>query len=279
MFNRTPNVSWCEDINLSATGTATGTDVITDGTTARTKGAWVEFTTPLSDRASLLQVCLNNTNATQWFLVDIGIGTAAGSITPIAENLFFGVWHSFTNGVRYDIPCNLPKGTRVWARAASNGTVTNKRIRVSCLAHYGGDYSDSAPGGLVTMGADTTNIQGTTVDPGATANTQGAWVQLSAAVPDTLKGLQLGLGVHPTDTTTSYFKYFFYIGIGSAGSVTQIAGPIWSLSDNVADAQQPPVVYLPLQIPAGTGLFVSCQSDDATAGQRERSVIAYGHRA
>lgn len=277
MFSRTPDIAYSEELNLR---TDTNVEkVTTDTTTAKTKGPWTEMLNPVSERCNLLEIGFTQPNVTDFFLVDIGIGTSAGSITPIAENLLHGAHHAYVNTIVYRIPCNLPKGTKIWARAASNGAIAGKFIRITCTAHYGGGYSQSVGGGIVTMGADTVNMQGTTVDPGATANTRGAWVQMSASTPDTFKGLQVGLGVHPTDTTVSYFRYAFYIGIGSAGSVTQVAGPLWSLSDNVADCMAPAVLQVPVQVPKGTGLYVACQADDTTAGQRERSVILYGIRA
>lgn len=111
----------------------TGTQV-DPGTTANTKGSWVQITSSTSFHHKFLALTLNSGNNTALtnanFLIDIGVG-AGGSETVLYENL------SMIQGANEDrmnpawfgfFPCDIPAGSRLAVRAQSTFTTNTDRL-------------------------------------------------------------------------------------------------------------------------------------------------------
>jgi len=232
--------------------------------TANTKGSWVELTSSSAIDAAAFTVMIPYLFEGSDYLVDIGIG-AAGSEQTIASNLSVSAGSAAGNSSGFNprIPIPIPAGTRIAARAQATGTSASRMVRCGILL----ESSDIPSGGtLTTTGASTADSGGTSIDPGATDNAKGAWVQLTASTALDVREAFFTFGNIANTARTDCF-WLVDIGIGGAGS-EQVVIPNIAISasvntDSVAPSCTP---FYKLNIPAGTRIAVraSCTIVDAT---------------
>lgn len=247
---------------------------LTSGATANTKGSWVELSASTPAMASGFYVRF--IASTRDYLIDIAIG-AAGFEQAIVENLYCGNGSASRLGETYSLPVQIPAGSRVSARCqdSSGGSTVDAPL----LLLRGGLLLPASAGRVTPYGANLADSGGVQVDPGATANTKGAYSEIVASLANPIKGLILAFGTMASTTRASAF-WLVDIAVGAAGS-EQILIPDFQLGCNSAGAksvmpQTSPLI--PLSIPAGTRLSARAQCDITTAGTAGRlfDIIAYG---
>jgi hypothetical protein len=207
------------------------------------------------------------------FLVDIAIG-AASSEQDIARNLLkSGGSNSQNYGAYYYLPIEIPAGSRISARCqCSTGGET---LGVSCFLLYGGFSQIEGLGTVDAIGVDTTDSGGTSIDPGGTINTKGAYVELTAATTRAYKYLILAIGGQSNATRSSQ-QWLIDIAIGAAASETVIVSNIPITCATTSDAITPQTILFPIQIAAGSRLAVRAQSSGNDATDRLLDVVLYG---
>lgn len=236
--------------------------ILTDGA-LNTKGAWSEViaAADVVEDVCLLKISIDNasTLATQ-YLIDIGKG-GAGSEIVIVANIPFASATQFNVGQwSILIPVSLPKGTRVAARCQSNAAgAETVRVQVHAI---GGQLNSAVN---TTYGSDTSTSAATTIDPGASASTKGAWTELTASSTDTIAWLTVvlsGLGNDARTTAT----YNLDIGTGGAGSETVVLADLHFKTDTAADDFTCMQFMFPISIAAGTRIAARgwCTINDAT---------------
>lgn len=113
------------------------------------------------------------------------------------------------------------------------------------------DWSMIVGGRWETIGADTANSRGTSINVAGSANTKGAWTQLIASTAFQAAGIIIRLGKN-----TALADILVDIGVGGSGSERVIVENLLITGrDDVAAAYQLPVV-----IPAGSRLTARCQA-------------------
>ena len=240
-----------------------------------TKGSWAELAAATALAGDLLIVQPGACSAAADYLVDIGIG-AAGSEQTIVSNLLIcagkgpGAWF----GCPIVLPISIPAGTRLAARAQATTASATLTLIAHALAR---GWLDGAPlSRVATYGAATADSGGTSIDPGGSANTKGAWTQLASATSADHRALLLALG-NQANTVRTAGSWLVDIGIGAAGSEQTIVSNLFIRGDSSNDCVSTAMTLpLPIAIPAGTRLAVRAQSDITNATDRLFDAVLYG---
>lgn len=240
-----------------------GSGTVVANVAAHTKGAYVDVVASTSmDYDGLLIQATGGTIPLN-FLVDIAVGPAA------SEQIILADFH-LSNITRLNqwihIPMSIPSGSRISAR----GQCPTGSTQTVVTAHgVRNGFLGVPPGGSIsTLGAVTATTLGTAIDPGAAANTYGAWVPLAASVSSDIVAIMPVLGskrnTAPQDTFGSAFS--LQIGVGAAASEQVVWGPL-SFGSNAIGLYGPlPFMWLPASIPAGSRVAAraKCSHTDAT---------------
>jgi hypothetical protein len=260
----------------SVTSGGTGLSGVTSGATAFGKGAWTE-------------VVSATTADTQWFYfqmvkfageavsvaIDIGIG-ASGSEIALASNLLAAGADRYL--IHYVLPLSIKSGSRIAIRTASDLTSYSSFYKA-------GAFNDSAFSGMGgvsaidTYGFVSASGHGTAVDPGATANTKGAYAQIVSSTTSALDGFMLAFDCLSRTTGTADSDYLFDIAIGASGSERVVLPNIWcGQTDSGTTTWLKNTQYFPIQIPAGSRIAARAQSGYTTAADRSLGLTLYGMR-
>lgn len=277
----TPCLCWDgDDFRTIGANTATSRGAALPAGGANVKGAWVELTPASPIQADGLLVVISGGLGVGDSLSDIALG-AAGAETIIAPNLFASQVRyvgglDIGSGSFYYLPIAIPAGTRIAARQQNRSNVaiymTVTLVRQSGLASQG-------LGTVSAYGAVTANSGGTSIDPGAVANTKGAWTELTAATAADIHALALALGGQHNAARTGA-GWLLDVGIGAAGAEVVLLPDLSFSSSNVFNniGGLWPSLFgpIPCYIPAGTRIAARAQCSTTDATDRIFDLIAYG---
>jgi len=197
---------------------------------------------------------------------DIAIG-AAGQEIIIAPNLCILCGNNGSDS--FFVPIEIPAGTRIAARAQQASASFNVSIS---LIGVGGDLRQSLQN-CDTYGVNLSTTRGTQIDPGATANQKGSWVEISSSTSRVTRALLLSLG---NNQSTSWLGWRVDIGIGGAGSEIVLI-PDFNLQSNGGFSINVPSHYGPIyvNIAAGTRLAVRAQCTVNTTPARYFDIVLH----
>lgn len=230
---------------------------------SHTKGSYVEVVASTSREYQALIIDLMRPSDADVYFVDIAFGAAASEVVKIA-NLFAGIGTSaFRSGSKLFIPLNVPSGTRVAARA--QGRQATNSINCEIMGMWGTMDSFST---ITTLGANTGNTTGISVDPGASANTKGSWVEVDASLA--VEPYWVGLTTSwDQNTSRSNCRWAVDLGTGAAAAETAVWGDMSFFSHTSTDAVYPMTVGMhPLHINSGTRLSMRAECDITDATDR-----------
>lgn len=243
-------------------GTSVGKTIAGHATNANEKGDWVEIIAATAFGASGLLISGRPFSAGIDHLLDIGVGAAA-SEQVIVPNLMLGSGTNRDHAMWY-FPIHIPAGARIAGR--SQGTTANDSCRVMVYL-LGQGFAAAAPySSVTTYGAATADSGGTSIDPGATANTKGGWIEIVAATTREHAGFVLGFG-NQVNTARTSATVALDVAIGAAGSEQKILVDVFFQLDGGADNPRPSCTpFIPLHLPAGVRLAIQAASstNDAT---------------
>lgn len=236
----------CNGLNTGVSGQL-GTAVATSAST-NTKGSWTQLIAATASDCVLALITLTQINAVN-IAVDIGIG-ASGSEVVVIPNIVCAVNNSnFGNGSwSVLVPLNIPAGTRVAARSASNAASQTSHVSMVLLD---GSF-DQAEGisGFDAIGFVSGSTVGTAVAP--TSGSKGAWVQLISATAKDYAGFFICADWN--GATGNSGSVDFDIGIGASGSEKVIVPDICigtPSTSSYINMTYPIIPYLPIEIPVG----------------------------
>jgi hypothetical protein len=252
------------------TSTSDGVSVTASGT-ANTKGAWTELIPSTGHSATAIEVSFNHSSLLSGtFLLDIGIGASGSETVLVPDLLFSGNWQGFPAPAL--LPITVPAGTRLSARVACS--TASAVARVSGHLFTGG-FDAPSPRSLITAyGVNAAGSNGTSVDPGATAHTKGAWTQIAASTSAVARTLLVGIGIGNNAAVTTA-TWLCDVAVGASGS-EQILIPDYHVNvaaiETIGPSLSPPI---PVSVPAGSRLAARAQCiTDAT--DRLLFFILYG---
>jgi hypothetical protein len=271
MFNRYQPLVGSTRTETFGAGTSSGT-TLTSGT-ANTKGTYVSLGTTTFDW-NHVNISLSASSAAADHLVDIAIDDGGGNKWIILPDLRHPSRISANaTPVTLSLPLHVAKGSLLYARSASSTASATMAITIA------GDSigRGGAPGyhrclALFTPGTS----RGTTVDPGASAGTTGAWAQTTTGVAARVVewfGV-IGTGGNTSRTTSTWL---LDVAIGASGS-EQIVLAAAALSAGVSSTSQGPAVIgpYPIDVPASTAWSARATSSQATAASRTLDICLYG---
>ncbi len=267
----------CNGISVGSTLTTT-LPTLTNTTVINTKGAYTQLVGSTASDACFIIVDIFGWAATATSgSVDIAVG-AAGSEQVIIADLVIS--NSFlSQASHYCFPVNIPAGTRLSARSQVNQTATNG-IYVSVVLFDGAFTNNEGYAGVDGIGFVSGTSAGTSIDPGATANTKSAYVQLTASTARDYMGFAINTDI-AGDTVSSVFPaWYLDISIGAAASEKDIVPNLYILgisagASNVC-AQDGPTAVIPIPIPSGTRISARAQCISNNASARKIGVVVYG---
>jgi hypothetical protein len=272
-------LSHAADIGTN-TGASTGFQSPSSTTTAFANGGWGQVVAATPSDSTWMMVYLESINSisTQQ-AVTIAVG-ASGSEYTVISNLTCSscVEHA---GIRYLFPMTIAAGTRI--AVASSSANTGDSITIG-LTLFDDVFSSAGTGSAVdTYGFNPANNCGTAVDPGATANTKGAYTQLSGALTADLSGFNLAF-----DTQANYsgsqgiINWLVDLAIGGSGSEVVILPNLYlagHANSNATSAIYAPATgYVPIQIQAGSRVSIRASSSTNNAVDRVIGCTMYGSR-
>lgn len=259
-----------ERIGFNLSGASTG---LTIGSlpAANTWTAYAELVAATAHDAHGFNVQLiAGASAGRTSVVEIAVGTAGNEVAV------FGPFSINTStSIGYDapsifVPIAIPAGSRLSVRWRSSATVSGAlftpRVTVTLLAAGWmtpvGLASDMQAYGL-TLDASTT--ESTALDAGATLNSEGAHVEVAASTARRARGFYVNLSVPPSSGWRN--DYVVHVSLGSIGTETRIAS-VHCRTDTAG--QMTPRIAGPFffDLPAGSRLTMSAQSNTAVAGNR-----------
>jgi hypothetical protein len=242
---------------------------------ANTKSPWTQLFASTPADANFMFVQIGGFQASGTIgILDLAVGTS-GNEEPIVNNLVCGVTAGGVANAVYFFPCQIRKNSRISGRSSINSL--NDALSVTIWLGDGG-FTDMENAGLDALSTALSTSSGTQVDPGATANVKGPWVQIVSGASRDYMGIYVGVD----QANQSAFNYHFWsldIAVGTSGSETIIipdiqVGQINNASTNAFMGYQ--LGIFAIQIPLGTRITARAQCDNNVAASRVIGVSIYG---
>lgn len=260
-----------EAAGMLTSGT-TGATIIPTNASANVKGAWTQLIAATAFEAQGFYVSFRGVVAAQDVLFDIGIG-GAGSEQVIVSNMAFSQ-QTLRVAAGIYIPLAVPKASRLSVRAQGT-TGGGNAISIAFYPVAAGLKNAEGFSRAVNMGANTADSGGTSVDPGGSANTKGAWSQLTAATPFDIQWLVVCItNQNNSATTTAIFA--IDIGIGAGGSEVVVIPDLFTVVDSGIDTPEPQYYSFPVSIPAGSRVAARAQTGITDATDRLLDITLIG---
>lgn len=269
---------WAASISTVGTDAteSTGTALTAPGST-NTKSAWVELTpsTPVNAWAFVLHIGFRLAVGTGLAdtLVDIGIG-GSGAETVLLANVPASLTGVRTGIVQVLVPLEIAAGTRLSARLQSSDTDANV---IGVSIHLLEKSSRSGATAAQTYGANTTDSGGVPVDPGGTADTKGAWSEVTASTTADINWLIICIGNQNLASRSTSANWAFDVGIGAAGFETVVIPDLLMGASSTSDAPYARSFAIPVPtISSGTRIAVRAQCSTDISPSRLFDVVLIG---
>lgn len=210
------------------------------------------------------------------FIMDIGVDDGAGNVYVLCPDLRVPGLRIARSGMSvYHLPLHVPQGRQLAFRCAS--AAGSNGVRVVCGGSSNGIYGAQGFSRMVALFSPVAGSKGVSVDPGASANTKGAWSQMTASSSDRVVGLMLATGDDGDVARAANQNMALDVGIGAGGSERVLIPNIVFVAETNADQWRPAQtgVY-PCDVPAGTRFAVRGACSVSTASDRLIDVSLYG---
>lgn len=257
---------------------------VTCSASTNTYGAWTEIIASMpADMVCMMLQISNMKNQPFQGVVDIAVAPAGSEATGmVIAGVMLGMPQPMQTSVRLPVG-PIPAGSRIAARAASVPASAVFNVQITGMD---GDYIGAfSPGVYDTYGwSGAGTVTGFSIDPGTTANTKGAWTEITAGLTNDIQGFFLGFDCqsHIGNSSSVGAPNLLDIGAGAAGSEVVLVPDILvsKAPENYTAAIAPTHTgLLHIPIAAGTRIAARSQSSNATASDRAFGLSFYGLRA
>lgn len=208
-------------------------------------------------------------------IVEIGVGAAASEQTIIGP--FTLTDKRIPSSISFIAPIRIPAGTRIAARANSASSQADGAfVQVQLLGAAFLSGRVLGRGASYGAAAISGSADGTAVDPGATANTKGAYVELEDSTANPIRAMLINFDSQnnggPADAS-----FLFDIAVGSATSEQIILADIMVNTESLQRQIFPMTIGpIPVNIPAGSRLAARSQGNITDATDRVLGVQILG---
>ena len=262
----------CSGTTTSSNATS-GVRAVSAAATANTKGAWTELLASTVEDYDALLVHYAAATSNVSYLVDVGIG-GAGAEVPIVSDIHTSIGNNASEW--FVVPRAIPAGTRVSMRCASS--TLSSQVRGALVGVKGGWFYPQGGGDISTYGANAADSGGTQLDAGATANTYGAWVQLTASTAADMKALCAKLGGINNATPTTG-QGLLQLGVGAAAAEQPLVEIPFNMGTTIDNYGPLPEFWFPVSVPSGSRLAARVMMTVTDVTDRLVDVVAYGWEA
>lgn len=255
----------CPTVGVSS---GDATQITASGST-NTKGSWFQLTASTPQDCDGLRIEISCAGSTlQDSLIDVAVG-ASGSEVVIFGNLPYGATTNGGVGAVFDLPIPIATGTRIAARVQS--TTASGSRRIACRLIY---LSRSRSSVVSILGVNTADSGSTGIDPGGTANTKSAWVQLVASTTYTMRRLFVFAGAQNHSTLAA--QWDVDIAIGGSGSEIVVVDHIHFCA-GISAGLDPSFREVWVEIPAGSRIAVRASCNITATTQRTLDIAIVGY--
>lgn len=246
----------------------------TSSASANTKGGYTEIVSAANNTKDIygFALMLPNASTNRDCLIDIAVG-GAGSEVVVMGNILFSSIKSGRHGDHAVIPLFIARGQRIAARVQCSTGSTAQNVSMTPF------HRNPWPRRYwtcETWGAATGDSGGTSIDPGGTANTEGAWTELTSSTTRRTRLFVIAIG-NQNNTTRSDATWLVDLGVGAAGSEVAVAENMYFIVNQAIDFTCPcfhgPI---PVDIPAGSRVSVRAQCSINTSPARLIDAVVYG---
>lgn len=256
-------------VSASSLGTA-----CTSGNPAFTYGGFTQLTASSPIDATWVTIQLGGpgwTNNCGCCRLAIG---SAGNEKVIATDMLAPGGSFFSRA--YSLPLAIPAGTRISAGTAAD-SVSSNAGRVSVILHDGAYTHLEGCAGMDSIGFVLSAVTGSTIDPGGTTNTKGAYTQLVATTSKDYMGFMIGIDALNGAAGSVTGNVLLDIAIGGAGTEVVILPNFQIILPNsgVQDVLNTPSQIFWIPIPSGTRVAARAQSSNNTVGTRTFGCTLY----
>jgi hypothetical protein len=190
-----------------------GDGIINSSASANTKGSYEAVATTTFDIDSFIVNFAPNTQLSRDFLCDVSVG-AGGSEQIILSNLLYS-GSVLLEYAPYHFPLHIPSGSVIRARTqCSTGTSAHELFFHGFTSSFDGQPACTR---VETLGANTADSGGTSIDPGGTTGVLGTWQQVVATTSFDYRYLIVAFG-NQANATRSSMQGDLDIAIGAAAS-------------------------------------------------------------
>lgn len=262
---------------------SSGGIALTAGASANTLGSYSEIITSIPRDSTWAEVIIRDIISTAGVvvnLVNIATGTAGSEVVRVADLV---VTRDATSGQAggsaiYFFPLAIPAGTRIAANCQSQ--IASGQVAIA-MTFFDDAFDSCGVGGPIdTYGTNLATGNGTQIDPGATANTKGAYVVMSASTTADLAGFFIGFDGSGTPGSV-VISISVDVAVGASGSEVVIL-PDWQFvmvcvsTRRAIYPQSTP--FFPIHIPAGSRIAIRASCSSASSPSRLFDATVYGVR-
>lgn len=258
----------------NVTTTSLGTVITASGST-NTKGSYTQLiSSTVGDTAAIYVAMTNVSSSGVAIAMDIAVGAAA-SEQVIIPNILSSTNNSFSFGMMF--PVQIPSGTRISARIQATTASDTIRASVTLFA----DAAIGRSGSVIDiLGFTAATTIGTSVDPGGTANTKGAYSQIIASTAVDYSGFCFCLSTLSRTSAGTNSNMALDVAVGAGGSEIIIVPDYQFVTQGTGNAVIPiPSPWYEMEIKLGTRIAVRSQCSINTAASRTFGFVMYGLRA
>lgn len=264
-------LEFCNATDQGANLITSGGTTITASATPNTVGAFTQIVASSSIDACWILLSINSVNQLgNAAALNLAVG-GGGSEIVIVNNLLDSDEQDAPIGL-YCFPCQIPAGTRISAQLQS--ATASDHVEVSLVLLDGAFTTMEGAAGIDSIGFTAGSTQGTTIDPGGTANTKGVYAQLTSSTSREYMGFLITLDSLNTSPATGNYG-FLDIAIGAGGSEKVIL-PNFAYTNTARTISPQATAPFFIPIPSGTRIAVRAQCTTNVTPSRLFGVTLYG---
>lgn len=256
----------------SESSTGAGTTLTAHASNNTKASTWSEViaSTDYASNWVIVQIAPSAANS---YLIDVGVGASTAEQTLIS-NLYCHEPSSSSIGERaFLFPLRIPAGTRLSARCQSS--TGGGQCIISIIVIGSGITAPPGLDRVETLGADTSDSNGVSVDCGAVSRTDVVG-ELIASTGFAYKWMCLAIA-NPTDVSwVGTTRFLADVCIGAGGSEVAVINDIMISGGSTDDRPSPGAVCFPVAISAGSRVSVRARCAQTVAGDRVLDYVGYG---
>jgi len=254
--------------------TSTGTTAVDNS--GNTKGTWADLGAVTSFAYEAITVCIGfASNGDNNFMCDIGVSDGSNRYVLAADLYFAGDRLGNEQDFSIYIPVHVATGAQLSFRLSSSVAFGD----ADCVVIGHGSGLGGAPGFSRCVALFTpASSRGIAIDPGATANTKGAWTQMTSSCPEDIGAMFGFIGYNGDIGRAASATALIDIGIGAASSEYVLypnAGLSWGINKD-GPSNCPRIPLFACNVSKTTRIAARGACSLNTAGDRTFDLALYG---